>query len=161
MITGVVNQAIVGKDNALRVTIALHIINIAFLPVAAVFLRQLAFVIAVAVAADGFTRRNLVECAFSLPAQLFGLVFRDIIVRQALIFVDVGSNVLLVGVGSAFADFDFATVGLDVGRSILAVVALGCINSCCLGCLFIIGLRAVTAAADNYADAEQHRQEER
>ena len=110
MITGIVNQAIVGKDNALRVTIALHIINIAFLPVAAVFLRQLAFVIAVAVAADGFTRCNLVECAFCLPAQLFGLVFRDIIVRQALIFVDVGSNVLLVGVGSAFADFDFAVV---------------------------------------------------
>ena len=60
VITGVVNQAIVGKDNALRVTIALHIINIAFLPVAAVFLRQLAFVIAVAVAADGFTGCNLV-----------------------------------------------------------------------------------------------------
>lgn len=68
MVAGVVNQAIVGKDNALRVTIALHIINVAFLPIAAVFLRQLAFVIAVAVAADGFTRRNLVECTFSLPA---------------------------------------------------------------------------------------------
>ena len=74
-------------------------------------------------------------------SQLFGLVFRDIVVRQALIFVDIGSNVLLVGVGSTFADFDFAAVGLDVGRSVLAVVALGCINNCCLGCLFIIGLR--------------------
>ena len=52
MIAGVVNQTIVGKDNALRITIALHIINIAFLPVAAVFLRQLALVIAIAVTAD-------------------------------------------------------------------------------------------------------------
>ena len=68
MVAGVVNQAIVGKDYALSVTIALHIINIAFLPVTAVFIRQLAFVIALAVAADGFTRRNLVECAFCLPA---------------------------------------------------------------------------------------------
>ena len=68
---------------------------------------------------------------------------------------------LLVGVGSTFADFDFAAVGLDVGRSVLAIVALGCINSCCLGCLLIVGLGAVTAAAGNYADAEQHRQEER
>ena len=125
MITGVVNQAIVGKDYALRVTIALHIINVAFLPVAAVFLRQLAFVIAVAVAADGFAGCNLVECAFCLPAQLFGFVFRNIIVRQALIFVDVGSNVLLIGVSSAFADFDFAAIGLDVGRGVLAIVALG------------------------------------
>ena len=68
---------------------------------------------------------------------------------------------LLIGVGSAFADFDFAAVGLDVGRSVLDVVALGCINICCLGCLFIVALGAVTAAAGNYADAEQHRQEER
>ena len=68
MVAGVVNQAIVGKDYALRITIALHIINVAFLPVAAVFLRQLTLVIAVAVAADGFTRRNLVEGAFCLPA---------------------------------------------------------------------------------------------
>ena len=68
MIAGVVNQAIVGKDNSLRVTIALNIINIAFLPVAAVFLRQLALVIAVAVAADGFAGCNLVEGAFCLPA---------------------------------------------------------------------------------------------
>ena len=68
MVAGVVNQSIVGKDNSLRVTITLHIINVAFLPVAAVFLRQLAFVIAIAVAADGFTRRNLVERAFCLPA---------------------------------------------------------------------------------------------
>ena len=76
-------------------------------------------VIAVAVAADGFAGCNLVECAFSLPAKLFGFVFRNIIVRQVLIFVDVGSNVLLVGIGSTFADFDFAAVGLDVGRSVL------------------------------------------
>ena len=142
MVAGVVNQAIVGKDDALRVTITLHIINVAFLPVAAVFLRQLAFVIAIAVTADGFTRCNLVECAFCLPAQLFGLVFRDIVVRQALIFVDVGSNVLLVGIGSAFADFDFAAIGLDVGRGVLAIVALGCINICCLGCLLIVALGA-------------------
>ena len=161
MVAGVVNQAIVGKDNALRVTIPLHIINVAFLPVTAIFLRQLAFVIAVAVAADGFAGCNLVECAFCLPAKLFGFIFRDIVVRQTLIFVDVGSNVLLVGVGGAFTDFDFAAVGLDVGRSILAVVALGCINSCCLSCLLIVVLVAVTATAGNYADAEQHRQEER
>ena len=101
MVAGVVNQAIVGKDYALRVTITLHIINVAFLPVAAVFLRQLAFVIAVAVAADGFAGCNLVEGAFCLPAQLFGLVFRDIVMWQALIFVDIGSNVLLVGVAVA------------------------------------------------------------
>ena len=133
MITGIVNQAIVGKDYALRVTITLHIINVAFLPVTAVFLRQLALVIAVAVAADGFAGCNLVEGAFCLPAQLFGFIFRNIVVRQSLIFVDVGSNVLLIGVGSAFADFDFAAVGLNIGRSVLDVVALGCINICCLG----------------------------
>ena len=68
MIASVVNQAIVGKDDALRVTIALHVINIAFLPVTAVFLRQPAFIIAVAVATDGFAGCNLVEGAFCLPA---------------------------------------------------------------------------------------------
>lgn len=67
MVAGVVNQAIVGKDNALRVTIPLHII-MSLPSVTAFSFRQLAFVIAVAVAADGFTRRNLVEGAFCLPA---------------------------------------------------------------------------------------------
>ena len=82
MVAGIVNQSIIRKDNALRVTIALHIINVAFLPVAAVFLRQLAFIIAVAVTADGFAGCNLFECAFSLPAKLFGFVFRNIIVTK-------------------------------------------------------------------------------
>ena len=68
---------------------------------------------------------------------------------------------LLIGVGSILTDFDFAAVCLNVSRSVLAIVALGCINICCLGCLLIIALGAVTAAAGNYADAEQHRQEER
>ena len=121
MVAGVVNQAIIGKNNALGVAIALHIIDVAFCPCAPIFLGQQPLVIAIAVAADGFARSNLVQGTLGLPAQLFCLVFGDVVVGQLGKFVDIGSHMLFIRIGCAFTNLQLTAVSLHIGSRISVV----------------------------------------
>ena len=89
MVAGVVDQAVVGKHDALRSPgIGPQGVDVALGPGAAVGLRQQALIIAEPAAADAAARGIRLQGA-SGPAQLLGLFFCDEIVRQAAIQVDI------------------------------------------------------------------------
>ena len=90
MVVGVINQAVVGKDDALGTAAGCADgVDVTFSPLAAFGVGQKAFVVAEIVAADGLAGSDLIQRA-ALPAiEVFGVLFGHIVGGQLAVQMDV------------------------------------------------------------------------
>ena len=83
MVVGVENQPVVAENNALGVSFAAFVIDVALEILAFVCLRELSFVVAETVAAYALAGRNFLEVAEGVvPAEFLGFCLGDVIVWQ-------------------------------------------------------------------------------
>ena len=105
MITGIIDQSIIGINDTLAIACAALIIDIALIVLASFFFRKVAFVVGKTVSADAETGTDLVEIAFAgFPSFLFCFVFGDVVGREFAIGMDIQSHFFLAGIGPIFPD---------------------------------------------------------
>ena len=104
MVIGIVNQAVIGIDDALRTAGILSFgINVAFVVLASLLCGKLLFIVAEVGSADGGAFFIPFHGAAG-PAERFGFRLRNVVAGQLAVRVDVKGNVILRIIRTVFVD---------------------------------------------------------
>ena len=93
MVVRVIDQTVVGIQDAFGTAITAVIVDIAFVPLATVLFRKKTFSVAEFVAADGHFIGNIPKISLAAdPAKLRSFILCDVVGRKLVKGVNVGSN---------------------------------------------------------------------
>ena len=114
MVVRVVDQPVVGKHDALAVSVLAVKVNVAFGPLAALLVGEQALVIAEAVAADGAAVGDLPEVALAAdPAQCLRFLLGQVVVRKLVKGIQIHGDELHGVIPAVFLYGELNAVDLD------------------------------------------------
>ena len=105
MIVGIVNQAVIGIDDPLRIPGSAAVVDIALVVLSSLLFRKMAFIVGKTVAADTAARTDLAKIAFlGIPAFLLCLCLRDEIGWELSICEEIQRDIVFCGILSVLGD---------------------------------------------------------
>ena len=123
MISGIVDQTVIGENNTLPTTETTFIVDVAFIVLAALLLRQLIIIVIITIPTDAHAIGHIPQITFfTVPTTIAGFVLGKVVVRQFTVSVDVESYFILGVIPAIFVDGRIIPL---VGRKPIIIFGLG------------------------------------